>query len=280
MRYAICNELFEGWDFGRTCDFVARTGYDGIEIAPFTLAAEGVNALDGHARATLRQQARDAGLTIVGLHWLLVGPSQMHLTSPAAAIRHRTGQYLTALVECCADLGGGVLVLGSPKQRLLAPGTDAEAGRALAADSLTPAVRRAAELGVRWCLEPLPATDTNFMNTLDDALQLDRVLGQGTALGVQLDAKSLCAEAPEPSQPATVILAHAADATRFGHFHANDRNMGGPGTGDVAFRPIFEALGHVGYDGWMSVEVFDFAAGAERIAVDSLRYLRETAVQT
>lgn len=277
MRYAICNELFGDWDFGRTCDFIARTGYEGVEIAPFTLAPEGVGALDAAARADARRRAADAGLEVVGLHWLLVGPAGLHLTSPDAEVRRRTAQYLVALAECCADLGGRVLVLGSPKQRNLAAGVTTDEGRRLAADCLEAGVRRAESLGLRWCLEPLPATDTNFMNTLDEALALDRLLGAGPAVGVQLDAKSLCAEAPEPSRPAPVILAHAAHAERFGHFHANDRNLRGPGSGDVDFRPVQAALRQVGYDGWVSVEVFDFSEGPEEIARYSLRHLRATA---
>ena len=38
MKFAICNELFEGWDFDRVCRFVKDAGYDGLEVAPFTLA--------------------------------------------------------------------------------------------------------------------------------------------------------------------------------------------------------------------------------------------------
>ena len=276
MRYAICNELFEGWDFARTCDFVARTGYQGIEIAPFTVAADGVEVLRGPERAALRRRAADAGLAVVGLHWLLVGPAGLHLTSGDGAVRARTGRYLSALAECCADLGGQVLVLGSPRQRNLEAGTAPEEGLRRAADCLEPAVRRAETLGVRWCLEPLPAADTNFLNTLDEALRLDRLLGAGSGLGVQLDVKSLCAEAADPTRPAPVIAAHAAAARRFGHVHANDRNLGGPGSGDVDFLPIFAALRAVGYDGWISVEVFDFQPGAERIATASLTYLQAT----
>ena len=38
IKLGICNELFEGWDFGQVCRTVKEIGYDGLEIAPFTLA--------------------------------------------------------------------------------------------------------------------------------------------------------------------------------------------------------------------------------------------------
>jgi sugar phosphate isomerase/epimerase len=275
VRYAICNELFAGWDLGRTCACVARAGYAGIELAPSTLAPAGVQALDDAARSAIGRQAADAGLAVVGLHWVLAGPPGLHLTSRDGAVRRRTSEYLLLLTDCCADLGGSVLVLGSPRQRTLEAGMDVPEGCRLAADCLAPAVERAADRGVRWCLEPLPRAETNFLNTLDAALALDALLGRGPALGVQLDVKSLSAESPEPTRPDLPIEAHAAHAGRFGHLHANDRNRRGPGTGDVAFDRLFAALRRVGYGGWASVEVLDRHGGdPEEIARESLRHLR------
>lgn len=274
MHYAVCNELFAGWDLDRVCATVADIGYEGLELAPFTFAPEGIRPGDHRQWAEIGRSVTAAGLAVVGLHWLLVGPPALHLTSRDPEVRRRTADYLCALVDCCAETGGGVLVLGSPKQRNLEPGMPPSEGVDLATETLHPAVARAERAGVRWCLEPLPAVDTNFLNTLQSCLELDRRLGGGPALGVQLDAKSLCAEAQNPARPAPVILQHSSSASRFGHFHANDRNLGAPGSGDVDFAPIFGALRTTGYDGWVSVEVFDMAAGAEAIARDSLAYLR------
>jgi sugar phosphate isomerase/epimerase len=274
VRYAICNELFADRPLAQGLDLAAQMGYDGVELAPFTFAPDGVDRLAPGVLPAIRSQARAAGLEVVGLHWLLVGPAGLHLTSRDRQVRARTSAYLAALVDCCAELGGRVLVLGSPKQRNLPPGMDPAEGLDLAAETLAPAVERARAAGVRWCLEPLPAADTNFLHTLDECLELDRRLGGGPALGVQLDVKSLCAEAADPVHPAEVLLAHAAAAGRFAHFHANDRNLGAPGSGDIDFRPLFSALHRLGYTGWISVEVFDTRAGAEAIARGSLEYLR------
>ncbi|MBN1445098.1 MAG: sugar phosphate isomerase/epimerase, partial [Candidatus Omnitrophica bacterium] len=59
------------------------------------------------------------------------------------------------------------------------------------------------------------------------------------------------------------------------HFHVNDRNLGGPGFGDVDFAPIIRALKDAGYGGWLSVEVFDFSPGPEAIAKKSIEYLKK-----
>lgn len=273
MRYAVCNELFDGWEPARACAFAAEAGYTGIELAPFTFAPEGVDRAPPERLRQVRAAVAAAGLQVVGLHWLLVGPAGLHLTSVDAAVRARTTDYLRALVDCCAELGGETLVLGSPKQRLLPTGTPTAEGMRLAAAALAPAVEAAARAGVRWSLEPLPAEDTNFLNTLQSCLELDGLLGGGPALGVQLDVKSLCAEAD--GAPEAAIARHAAHAARFAHFHANDKNLGAPGSGEVDFRPIFAALRACGYPGWVSLEVFDLRAGPEAIARSSIAYMRQ-----
>jgi sugar phosphate isomerase/epimerase len=61
---------------------------------------------------------------------------------------------------------------------------------------------------------------------------------------------------------------------QFAYVHANDKNLKGPGFGDVDFKPIAAALREVGYDGMVSVEVFNFDEGPEAIATQSLAYLK------
>lgn len=279
MRFAMCNELFEGRSLEETCAFLAGAGYEGVELAPYTFAPQGVEGVPPGELARVRRAAAAAGLEVVGLHWLLLGPEGVHLTSGDPGVRRRTARYLEALVSCCGEIGGSILVLGSPRQRSLPPGTTRAEGLRRAAEALASAVAAAGSAGLRWALEPLPAPDTDFLNTLDDCLELDRLLGGGPALGVQLDAKSLCAEAGEGRDPAEVVRAHAASAARFAHVHANDRNLAGPGEGDTPFGPLLGALCAVGYDGWISVEAFRAPQGIATTARTALQCLRAAAAR-
>ncbi len=266
MKYAICNETFEGWDHARVCDRVAELGYTGLELAPFTLAPR-ITDVSAARRSELRARAGAAGVTILGLHWLLARTEGLHLTSPDPATRARTGAYLAELSHAAADLGGDVLVLGSPVQRKLAEGMTAEEGTAYALDTLGRCLPALERDRVYLCLEPLTPAETNFLTCAAEAVALIRALAH-PFVKLHLDVKAMSAEpAPTPD----VIRANGAFLH---HFHANDPNTRGPGFGATAFEPIFQAIADVSYSGWVSVEVFDYSPDPDTIARESIRYMR------
>lgn len=271
MRYAICNETFEGWEHARVCACVAGLGYTGLEIAPFTLAPR-ITDVSVEARRGLRRQAEDAGLTILGLHWLLAKTEGLHVTAAGEAVRRRTADYLVELACCCRDLGGTLMVFGSPAQRRVPAGASRAQATDHAADTFRRALPGIADCGVTLCLEPLSPPEADLINTCAEAVALlDRLDHPNFVL--HLDVKAMATdEAPAPE----LIRRHAA---RTGHFHANDPNQRGPGFGSTDFVPIFRALRESNYNGWVSVEVFDYAPDPETIARESIRYLRACAAQ-
>ncbi|MCS7016827.1 MAG: sugar phosphate isomerase/epimerase [Gemmatales bacterium] len=270
MPYAICNETFEGWEHGCVCQYVAGIGYHGLEIAPFTLASH-VTEVSVEQRQRLRFQAEQAGLRIIGLHWLLARTQGLHLTSADPEVRRRTGAYLVELARLCHDLGGWLLVFGSPAQRNLSEGVSREQGFAYAEEVFRGLLPYLDEWHVDLCIEPLTAKETNFLTSCAEGLELVQRLAH-PRVGLHLDVKAMCWD-PEASVPELI--------RRYGrwlrHFHANDPNLRGPGFGAVDFVPIFEALRDIGYTGWVSVEVFDYSPDPETIAVRSLEYMQSCA---
>jgi len=266
MRFSICNETFDGWPWQQTCKFVARCGYDGIEVAPFTLA-EDVRAIDGKARSEIRRAAEAQSLQIVGLHWLLVSPKGLSATASNPEVRRATSDYLVALVDFCADLGGSVMVFGSPAQRRMEEGVSRSEAMRRYVECLRPALDRAQTQSIVMCIEPLPAPEANFILTLDEAAEVLNVLQHPAAKSI-LDVKSASTET-EPVE--TLIRRHASIIA---HVHANDANRRGPGFGSTDFRPIFAALRDIGYAGYVSVEAFDYTPDPETVARESLAYLR------
>jgi sugar phosphate isomerase/epimerase len=266
MRYAICNETFEGWDHARVCETVAGLGYLGLEIAPFTLGPR-ITDVSSTQRAELRRQAEACGLKIIGLHWLLAKTDGLQLTAPTPKVRQKTADYLVELARCARDLGGELMVFGSPAQRRIPPGTSRKYATEFAVDTFRRALPGIEETGVKLCLEPLSPPEADFINTCAEAMSILEQVNHPSFV-LHLDVKAMSTDVgPTPD----LIGRYGAVA---GHFHANDVNRRGPGFGSTDFRPIFQALKDSQYQGWVSVEVFDYAPDPITIARDSLNYMR------
>jgi sugar phosphate isomerase/epimerase len=266
MKFAICNETFRDWPFDKAFAFARECGYTGVEFAPFTMHNDAYQ-IAPEKRQEVRRQAEDAGLEPVGLHWLLAFTEGYYLTSPEAETRRRTSDYLAELARLCRDLGGKVLVLGSPKQRNLLPGVTQDQAMEYAAEVIRAAVPAFAECGVVMAVEPLSPEEGDFLRTADAGAELIRMV-DSPQCRLHLDVKAMSTE----SQPIPdVIRSHAS---LLEHFHANDPNRRGPGMGDVDFVPILKALQEIDYQGWVSVEVFDYTPGPEALARESIENLQ------
>ena len=272
MKFAICNETFVDWDWTRQCACAAEVGYGGLEVAPFTLAPR-ITDVSAQVRHTLRGQAADAGLQIIGLHWLLAKTEGFHLTTADADVRRATTQYLIELARACADFGGTLMVFGSPAQRNVEAGMAREQAYANAAEVFRGCMPACADHGVRICMEPLTPKETNFVNTCADAMALIEMVDH-PSFCLHQDVKAMLGAESEPIP--TLIERYAPHV---GHFHVNDTNLLGPGMGETDYAPIFAALERVKYDGWVSVEVFDYRPGAEKIARESFTYMQDVLAQ-
>jgi len=278
MKFALCNEMYVGWPFAKVFASAREIGYTGIEIAPFTLLPGGeepkaivdVNDVTNAQRATVRQQAADAGLEMVGLHWLLAKTEGFYLTSPDKSVRATTAEYFRALAQLCHDLGGTIMVLGSPLQRNLLPGVTYAQAEQYAAEVLRAAMPACADCGVTIALEPLGPAEGDFLPTADAAVQLAKRV-DSPHCRLHLDVKAMSSEpAPIPE----ILRKHRAWLE---HFHANDPNLLGPGMGDMDFEPIFAALREIDYQGWVSLEVFKYEPSPEAIARQSMETMRRLA---
>ena len=268
MKFAICNEIFQGWKLEDAMVFARKTGYDAIEIAPFTLTKNVAEVSTGE-RQRIRDAANQAGIAVSGIHWVLVQAEGMYLNSPEAGVRARTAAYFCDLVRFCADLGGRFIVVGSPKQRNVIEGVSYEQAWEWATGTFRDAIKLAEDKAVTLCFEPLAPVETNFINTAEEAVRFVRQL-DSPHFKIILDVKAMC------SMPKPIPQIIRESWPHFAYFHANDANMKGPGFGDVDFKPIAVALKEVGYTGYVSVEVFKFEEGPEAIATRSLDYLKRT----
>lgn len=267
MKFGICNEIFKGWSFEKTANFVSSIGYQGIEIAPFILA-DSVEDISFPERKLIRKLANANNLEIIGLHWLLASPEGLSLSSPDEQVRKKTTQYLEELINLCADLDGRFMVFGSPKQRSISPSSTYEDTWNYIREAFLKVLPLAKEREVVIAFEPLARSETNFINTTGEAIKMIKEINHPN-FKLNLDVKAM---SDEEKSIAEIILS-ARD--HLFHFHANDPNLLGPGFGEVDYQPIRDALEEIGYNKYTSVEVFDFSPGAEAIAEKSINHLRK-----
>ncbi len=267
MKFGICNEMFKDWEWKEIVDYVAKVGYEGIEIAPFTFA-EDINEISAVKRAEILSAAEQNDIEIIGLHWLLASPKGLSISSPEKDIREKTIKYLKDLIIFCADLNGKLMVFGSPKQRDIFPSSSYEETYNYVRDGFLKILPLAKEKNVTIALEPLTKKETNFITTAEDALRMIKEINQPN-FKLHLDVKAMSGE--EKTIPE--IIESAKDYLV--HFHANDPNLLGPGFGEVDYQPIKESLKKIDYNEYLSVEVFDFSPGPESIAKKSIEYLKK-----
>ena len=243
-----------------------KAGYSGIEIAHFTLA-EDPCAISASRRVELKSIIADEGLQFVGLHWLMVAPKGLHVTTPDAALRARSWEHIRNLVDLCADLGpNGVMVFGSPLQRATTGGATRHEATKHYTHGLAGVAGHAVERGVTILVEALPKAQCDVVQTLDEAVS---IVAQIDSVGVRtmFDSHNAVDE----------VESHAVLVDRYfnwiRHVHVNEMDGKHCGMGDYDFKPVLETLMRRGYQHWVSLEAFDFSFGSERIATESLRYL-------
>ncbi|MBC8167029.1 MAG: sugar phosphate isomerase/epimerase [Bryobacteraceae bacterium] len=268
FRHAMCNEAFKDFDFRESCRILRNAGYTGIEIAPFTLAEDPLQ-ISPHQRAEFKHIMSGEGLTFVGLHWIMVSPAGLHVTTPDDEVRARSWRHIHNLIDLCADLGpGGVMVFGSPKQRASTGGLTREQATRNFVSGLAEAAPHAEDRGVVILAEALPSAQCDVMQSLAEAVCIVKEIGS-PAVQTMFDTHN----AVEELENHAVLVDRCFDLIR--HVHVNEMDGSHPGQRDYDFRPLLTVLKDRGYSGWISLEVFDFAPGAETIARQSIDFLKQ-----
>lgn len=267
MKFSICNEMFEGWKLDDVFAYSAELGYDGVEIAHFTIC-DSVTDLSKTERERIRKSAEKLGIEIVGIHWVLVSPKGLHISHPDPEIRLKTRDYLHELIDFCGDIGGRVIVFGSPQNRSTIEPLTKEQAWDLAKETFKHCCLHAQEREVIICIEPLASYMTDFINLPEDGVKLIEEIDHPN-FKLILDTYSMNCN--------NVDMAKAIkDCSQYlEHFHINDDNKSWPGSGGIDYAPVAKSLKEIGYDKYVSVEVFDFKPDPKTIATESMKFLKK-----
>ena len=269
MRIALCNEVIAPMSFPKQCEYAAKLGYDGLEIAPYTLSDE-PHRMGAAQIAAARSAAEDCGIAVTGLHWLLVKPAGLSISTRDEAVRKKTVEVMHTLIDQCAELGGKYLVHGSPHQRRIDPGETRAAAMGRARDSFAAVAEHAAKVGVVYCIEALSSEQTPLINTLEEAARMvDEI--NSSSIKSMLDCSSAGRMEREPLQ---ALVDRWLPKGVIAHVQVNDRNRRGPGQGEQRFAGLFGSLKRHGYRGDVAVEPFDYVPDGPAAAARAIGYVR------
>jgi D-psicose/D-tagatose/L-ribulose 3-epimerase len=269
MRIALCNEVIAPMPFPQQCEYAAKLGYDGLEIAPYTLSEEPHRM--GSARiAAARAAAEDAGIAVTGLHWLLIKPAGLSISAKDEGTRKKTVDVMLSLVDLCAELGGKYLVHGSPQQRRVEAGETRAAAMARAQECFAAVAERAQRAGVVYCIEPLSSEQTPLINTLEEAARMVAEVGS-SSIKTMIDCSSA---GRMEKEPLNALVERWLPQGVIAHVQVNDRNRRGPGQGEQRFAPLFSSLKKNGYGGDVAVEPFDYVPDGPGAAARAIGYIK------
>lgn len=269
MRIALCNEVIAPMPFPQQCEYAAKLGYDGLEIAPYTLSEE-PHRMGSAQIAAARAAAEDCGVAVTGLHWLLIKPGGLSISTKDEVIRKKTVDVMWALIDLCAELGGKYLVHGSPQQRRVEAGETRPAAMARAQECFAAVAERAQKAGVVYCIEPLSSEQTPLINTLEEAAHMVQEI-RSSSVRTMLDCS---AAGRMEKEPLGALADRWLPKGLIAHVQVNDRNRRGPGQGEQRFAPLFAALKKHGYAGDVAVEPFDYVPDGPGAAARAIGYIK------
>ncbi len=271
-RFATCNELFQKMPITDMCRLVRELGYQGFEIAPFTLG-EDPAALSPVQRVEVRKTIAEEGLEFVGLHWLLTAPPGLQIVTNDAAVRQHSWNYVRLLIDLCADLATPgarhrpVVVFGSPKQRSSVPGSSAAEAVENFSQGMAGVAGHAEARGVTLLVEALSPSQTDVVTSLAEAVSIVKQIGS-PAVQTMFDVHN----AIDETDPHEVLIERYFPHIK--HVHVNEMDGKEPGMGDYDFLNLLRKLAELKYDGWVSLEAFDFSRDPREVAVRAIETLK------
>lgn len=237
----------------------AELGYDAVELSLHDPSRQDLGPiLEGIRRAGLRVSAIATGQVYY--------TDGLSLADPHFEVRANAVFRIRSFIEAAAPLQAYV-ILGGIRGRLEGPPEGWPELRSQAVSAIALCVQHAEKYGVRLLLEPINRYETNFVNTIEEALLIIKEIGS-PHLGLLADTFHMNIE--EASLAESLRLAHG----QLGYVHVVDSNRRAPGAGHLDFVEIVGALREIGYHGFLAAEILpapDDCTAAEQ----SISYLRK-----
>ncbi|MCA9736796.1 MAG: sugar phosphate isomerase/epimerase [Gemmatimonadetes bacterium] len=258
MRVSVSNIAWAPEDDARAADVLTSLGVEAVEVAPTTRWADPARVPPDEARA-YRASWAERGLEVSSLQALLYGRDDLKLFADEG-VRTALHAHLVGVARLAAELGAGPLVFGSPKNRLKGTLSPAEA-RERAVVFFRDVAEAIQPLGTVLVLEANPSEyGADFVTHTHDMVDLVEAVDH-PAFGAHLDLGGM----QIAGEPVTEWVARSAHVLR--HVHVSEPYLAPVGASRLDHHAVADALRHVGYEGWISIEM---RRDAERDPVDSV----------
>jgi D-psicose/D-tagatose/L-ribulose 3-epimerase len=279
MKFGVNTQIwvapFQQSDIG-LIDKAAKLGFDVIELGFFS-AEPPFNVEE------VKQRLKDTGLT-PGICTFLSADRDITSTDPDS--RRRGVEFMKAMIGTLANLGGEVFsgpIYAELFRKRYLKKAEREAEWERGVKSLREVAKTAEAQGITLALEPLNRFETDFMNLSEQAVRMAEDVGS-PAVGILLDTFHMGIE--EKNQGTAIRRA----GKHLKHFHTCENDRGTPGTGQVPWTEVRDALKDIGYDRTVAIEGFnpeivDLANGAciwrpmaptqDRLAGEGVQFLKK-----
>lgn len=246
MKFGINTLLFTGTYTDEHVKSLSRKfrelGFDGIEVA-----LEKKGDVDYRQALKIFKENNLVCSSICGLFGEdrdIRGPKKEYIEGGLA--------YIKDCLEACAELECNLFV-GPVYSAVGRSGMVAEDEKKIQWDTvvenLGKACKWAEKYGVFIAIEPLNRFETDFINVCKDAIRMVKDVGS-KYLKIHLDTFHMSVEEKNSS----MAILDAGDLLYMLHASENDR--GAPGTGQVHWKSIADALRRINYDNWVVIESF------------------------
>jgi len=229
---------------------IAEMGYDIVEVA-----VEDKNIIDWNI---LKKTAEKLGLkiTISGAF----GPNR-DISSVNPSIRREGFDYIVDCIQIAADMGSpiftGPVYSAVGKTRIVST-EQKNQERAWCVENLQKVGEIAKKNGVIIGVEPLNRFETDMINTADQALSLVKEV---SSPNIKISLDTFHNNIEEKNIAASIIK---IGKDLLCHIQGNESDRGTPGTGNVDWIGIKNALEIIGYEGAIVIETF--GAPSEELA--------------
>jgi sugar phosphate isomerase/epimerase len=244
-------------DLSKGCQRAAALGFHAVEIF-----APSAGAIDrSELRALLDSHRLSVAAVGTGAGWLV---HKLSLTHPEGSVRRQAVEFIRDMIELAAEFKAPAII-GSLQGRWEGA-VSREQALAWLAEAIV-GLGKVAGAGEQVLLyEPLNRYETNLFNRVGDAAAFLQSIG---ASNVKVLADLFHMNIEESSIPDAL-----RGASRFiGHVHFADSNRQAIGLGHTSMKPIIHALREIGYEGYLSAEIFPLpdSETAARTTIEAFR---------